>query len=104
MEKDKKQIEKKQQVLKSLKLNKLSENELEKREMRILKGGSDCLMAALQIPAYQMQLLISIHNLLLSTSTTSIILLQRLQVVIFKVFTDLEYFLNVMHRMNFLFN
>ena len=34
--------EKKQQVLKSLKLNKLSENELEKREMRILKGGSDC--------------------------------------------------------------
>ena len=93
MEKDKKQI------LGKLKLNKLSENELEKREMRILKGGS-----ALQIPAYRMQLLISIHNLLLSTSTTSIILLQRLQVVIFKVFTDLEYFLNVMHRMNFLFN
>ena len=58
----------------------------------------------LQIPAYRMQRLISIHNLLLSTSTTSIILLQRLQVVIFKVFTDLEYFLNVMHRMNFLFN
>ena len=96
MEKDKKQI------LGKLKLNKLSENELEKREMRILKGGSDC--PALQIPAYRMQLLISIHNLLLSTSTTSIILLQRLQVVIFKVFTDLEYFLNVMHRMNFLFN
>ena len=97
MEKDKKQI------LGKLKLNKLSENELEKREMRILKGGSDC-PDALQIPAYRMQLLISIHNLLLSTSTTSIILLQRLQVVIFKVFTDLEYFLNVMHRMNFLFN
>ena len=36
MEKDKKQI------LGKLKLNKLSENELEKREMRILKGGSDC--------------------------------------------------------------
>ena len=34
MEKDKKQI------LGKLKLNKLSE--LEKREMRILKGGSDC--------------------------------------------------------------
>ena len=37
MEKDKKQI------LGKLKLNKLSENELEKREMRILKGGSDDL-------------------------------------------------------------
>lgn len=99
MEKDKKQI------LGKLKLNKLSENELEKREMRILKKVDlIVLMAALQIPAYRMQLLISIHNLLLSTSTTSIILLQRLQVVIFKVFTDLEYFLNVMHRMNFLFN
>ena len=36
MRKDKKQI------LGKLKLNKLSENELEKREMRILKGGSDC--------------------------------------------------------------
>ena len=36
MEKDKKQI------LGKLKLNKLSENELEKRERRILKGGSDC--------------------------------------------------------------
>ena len=89
MEKDKKQI------LGKLKLNKLSENEL---------VDLIVLMAALQIPAYRMQLLISIHNLLPSTSTTSIILLQRLQVVIFKVFTDLEYFLNVMHRMNFLFN
>ena len=102
MEKDKKQI------LGKLKLNKLSENELEKREMRILKGGSETMIYKIrvffQIPAYRIQLLISIHNLLLSTSTTSIILLQRLQVVIFKVFTDLEYFLNVMHRMNFLFN
>ena len=32
----------KKQILGKLKLNKLSENELEKREMRILKGGSDC--------------------------------------------------------------
>ena len=34
--------EKKQQVLKSLKLNKLSENHLEKREMKVLKGGCGC--------------------------------------------------------------
>ena len=34
--------EKKQQVLKSLKLNKLSESHLEKREMKVLKGGCGC--------------------------------------------------------------
>ena len=36
MEKDKKQI------LGKLKLNKLSENHLEKREMKVLKGGCGC--------------------------------------------------------------
>lgn len=35
--------EQKKNVLGKLKLNKLSENELEKREMKVLKGGCTCM-------------------------------------------------------------
>ncbi|WP_439809360.1 TIGR04149 family rSAM-modified RiPP [Parabacteroides distasonis] len=35
--------EQKKNVLGKLKLNKLSENELEKREMKVLKGGCSCM-------------------------------------------------------------
>ena len=34
----------KKKVLGKLKLNKLSENALEKREMKVLKGGCDCVI------------------------------------------------------------
>lgn len=37
-------MEKKKQTLSTLKLNKLSENKLEKREMKVLKGGCDCVI------------------------------------------------------------
>lgn len=36
-------MEPKKQVLSKLKLNKLSENKLEKREMKVLKGGCECV-------------------------------------------------------------
>lgn len=39
-------------TLGKLKLNKLSENKLEKREMKILKGGCDCAVNGTNFKSY----------------------------------------------------
>ncbi len=39
-------------VLGKLKLNKLSENALEKREMKVLKGGCECVAQGVDFKSY----------------------------------------------------